>query len=106
MLAPELQPLALLGLGFLLGLRHAMDPDHVVAVTAIAARTRRALPAALLGRPSSASLAAPAVQRAASLGVCVSVGSVALASRLGQRSGVSPGACPAQRLSVPRKRSV
>ena len=49
MLAPELQPLALLGLGFLLGLRHAMDPDHVVAVTAIAARTRRALPAALLG---------------------------------------------------------
>jgi high-affinity nickel-transport protein len=34
---------------FLLGLRHAADPDHVVAVTAIAARTRRAMPAARLG---------------------------------------------------------
>lgn len=41
--------LALLGLGLLLGLRHAADPDHVVAVTAIAARTRRILPATLLG---------------------------------------------------------
>src|SRR5262245_12660295 len=40
---------ALLGLGLLLGLRHAADPDHVVAVTAIAARTRRTLPATLLG---------------------------------------------------------
>jgi high-affinity nickel-transport protein len=40
---------ALLGLGLLLGLRHAADPDHVVAVTAIAARTRRTLPAAWLG---------------------------------------------------------
>jgi len=45
----SIQPLALLGLGLLLGLRHAMDPDHVVAVTAIAARTRRAGPAAWLG---------------------------------------------------------
>ncbi len=42
-------PVALLGLGFVLGLRHAMDPDHVVAVTAIASRTRRAAPAAWLG---------------------------------------------------------
>src|SRR5262245_13464167 len=40
---------ALLGLGLLLGLRHAADPDHVVAVTAIAARTRRILPATWLG---------------------------------------------------------
>lgn len=40
---------ALLGLGLLLGLRHAADPDHVVAVTAIAARTRRVGQAALLG---------------------------------------------------------
>ena len=39
----------LLGLGLLLGLRHAADPDHVVAVTAIAARTRRVFPATLLG---------------------------------------------------------
>jgi len=41
--------LALLGLGLVLGLRHAADPDHVVAVTAITARTRRLLPAAWLG---------------------------------------------------------
>ena len=42
-------PLALLGLGLLLGLRHAADPDHVIAVTAIAARTRRIVPATMLG---------------------------------------------------------
>ena len=41
--------IALLGLGLLLGLRHAADPDHVVAVTAIAARTRRLLPSMALG---------------------------------------------------------
>ena len=44
-----LSPLALLGFGFALGLRHAADPDHVVAVTAIAVRTRRVWPAARLG---------------------------------------------------------
>ena len=41
--------LTLLGLGFLLGIRHAADPDHVVAVAAIAARYKRVLPAALVG---------------------------------------------------------
>lgn len=45
----SLPPSALLGVGFLLGLRHAADPDHVVAVTAIASRSRRAAPAAWLG---------------------------------------------------------
>jgi high-affinity nickel-transport protein len=45
----DVNPLALLGLGLLLGLRHAADPDHVVAVTAIASRTRRVLPATSLG---------------------------------------------------------
>lgn len=44
-----MNPVALLGLGFLLGLRHATDPDHVVAVAAITSRTRRLLPAAGLG---------------------------------------------------------
>jgi hypothetical protein len=44
-----MNPLPLLGLGLLLGLRHAMDPDHVVAVAAITARTRRVLPATWLG---------------------------------------------------------
>lgn len=42
-------PLAVLALGFVLGVRHASDPDHVVAVTAIAARYRRIAPAALVG---------------------------------------------------------
>lgn len=41
--------LALLGLALALGLRHAADPDHVVAVTAITARTRRIMPAMWLG---------------------------------------------------------
>lgn len=44
-----MDPLAVVGLGLFLGLRHATDPDHVVAVTAIAARTRRLAPAAWLG---------------------------------------------------------
>lgn len=44
-----MSPLALLGLGLVLGIRHASDPDHVVAVAAITARTRRLLPATLLG---------------------------------------------------------
>src|ERR1044071_3801152 len=33
-------PLAMLGLGFVLGLRHATDVDHVAAVTATASRER------------------------------------------------------------------
>jgi len=44
-----MNPLALLGLGLVLGIRHATDPDHVVAVMAISSRTRRWLPAAGLG---------------------------------------------------------
>lgn len=41
--------LTLLLLGFLLGLRHATDPDHVVAVTTIVARERRLWAASLVG---------------------------------------------------------
>lgn len=44
-----MNPLPVLGLGLLLGLRHATDPDHVVAVTAIASRTRSVWSATLLG---------------------------------------------------------
>ena len=40
---------ALIGLGLILGMRHATDADHVVAVTAIAARHRKIGPAALIG---------------------------------------------------------
>lgn len=41
--------LTLLGIGLALGIRHAADSDHVVAVTAIAAREKRVGPAALIG---------------------------------------------------------
>jgi high-affinity nickel-transport protein len=39
----------LLGLGLLLGMRHATDADHVVAVAAITARSRRLLDATHVG---------------------------------------------------------
>jgi hypothetical protein len=41
--------LAILSLGFFLGMRHATDPDHVIAVTTIVSRQRSALGAALIG---------------------------------------------------------
>jgi hypothetical protein len=34
-------PLALVVLGLMLGIRHATDPDHVIAVTALLTRERR-----------------------------------------------------------------
>jgi hypothetical protein len=43
-----LPPMAL-WLGLVLGVRHAADPDHVVAIGTIAAHTRRVWPAARLG---------------------------------------------------------
>ncbi|MDD5305235.1 MAG: high-affinity nickel-transport family protein, partial [Elusimicrobia bacterium] len=42
-------PLSVLALGFLLGMRHATDADHVVAVSALVARDRRPGAAWLLG---------------------------------------------------------
>ena len=44
-----METLTLLGFGLLLGVRHASDPDHVVAVAAIAGRYKRVWPAALVG---------------------------------------------------------
>ncbi len=40
---------AILALGFLLGVRHATDPDHVIAVTTIVTRQRTTKSAALIG---------------------------------------------------------
>jgi ABC-type nickel/cobalt efflux system permease component RcnA len=40
---------AIIALGFFLGVRHATDPDHVVAVTTIVSRERTMLHAALIG---------------------------------------------------------
>jgi len=42
-------PLAIILLGFFLGMRHATDPDHVVAVTTIVSRERTILHAARIG---------------------------------------------------------
>src|ERR1700676_950776 len=41
--------LAILTIGFLLGMRHATDPDHVIAVSTIVSRERSILKAALIG---------------------------------------------------------
>lgn len=43
------QLLALAGFGFLLGMRHATDADHVIAVTTILARSRRFLDSTIIG---------------------------------------------------------
>ncbi len=40
---------AILGIGFLLGMRHATDPDHVIAVSTIVSRESSILNAALIG---------------------------------------------------------
>jgi ABC-type nickel/cobalt efflux system permease component RcnA len=41
--------LSIIALGFFLGMRHATDPDHVIAVTTIVARYRRISHAAVIG---------------------------------------------------------
>ena len=41
--------LAIAALGFFLGMRHATDPDHVIAVSTIVTRAREARSAALIG---------------------------------------------------------
>jgi ABC-type nickel/cobalt efflux system permease component RcnA len=46
---PVSELLTMLALGFFLGVRHATDPDHVIAVTTIVARDRATRDAALIG---------------------------------------------------------
>ena len=41
--------LSMLALGFFLGVRHATDPDHVIAITTIVARHRATTAAVLIG---------------------------------------------------------
>lgn len=41
--------LSIMALGFVLGMRHATDPDHVIAVTTIVSRQRSARHAAMIG---------------------------------------------------------
>jgi high-affinity nickel-transport protein len=41
--------LSIIAVGFFLGMRHATDPDHVIAVTTIVSRQRQLLKAALTG---------------------------------------------------------
>ncbi|MGH7843078.1 MAG: hypothetical protein ACREQT_16375, partial [Candidatus Binataceae bacterium] len=40
-IARPLAPLGVMLLGLILGMRHATDPDHVIAVTTILSRERR-----------------------------------------------------------------
>jgi len=49
MLPANTAPLAIALLGLLLGMRHATDPDHVIAVTTILSRERRLAAAARIG---------------------------------------------------------
>jgi hypothetical protein len=41
--------LSILTVGFFLGMRHATDPDHVIAVTTIVSNQRTSMRAALIG---------------------------------------------------------
>src|ERR1700724_4256322 len=41
--------LSIIAVGFFLGMRHATDPDHVIAVTTIVSRQRNLLKAAMTG---------------------------------------------------------
>ena len=45
---PEVTILTVLIFGFLLGLKHALDADHIVAVTAIVSRSRSLLRSVLV----------------------------------------------------------
>ena len=49
MIPAHAAPLAIALLGLLLGMRHATDPDHVIAVTTILSRERRLTVAARIG---------------------------------------------------------
>jgi ABC-type nickel/cobalt efflux system permease component RcnA len=49
MVPANVAPLAIALLGLLLGMRHATDPDHVIAVTTILSRERRLAVAARIG---------------------------------------------------------
>ena len=57
MIPANAAPLAIALLGLLLGMRHATDPDHVIAVTTILSRERR-----LSWPPASASFGDSAIR--------------------------------------------
>ncbi len=46
---PEVTILTALLFGFLLGVKHALDADHIVAVTAIVSQSRSLLRSVLVG---------------------------------------------------------
>src|ERR1700693_3585749 len=49
MIPANAAPLAIAPLGLLLGMRHATDPDHVIAITTILSRERRLAVATRIG---------------------------------------------------------
>lgn len=77
-----MDPLAsAVGLGFVLGVQHATDPDHLVAVAAIVTRERRfadgAPIGALWGLGHPVALASPLRRARTALAVDAGVGSIA-----------------------------
>src|SRR5207253_8675227 len=48
-ISPDGTGLAILGLGFALGVRHALDPDHLVAVSTIVSRNKSIARSSLAG---------------------------------------------------------
>src|SRR5262245_42539241 len=71
-ISPNETGLAVLGLGFALGVRHALDPDHLVAVSTIVSRNKSVARSSLAG-------ALWGVGHTASLLIC---GNIVLALRL------------------------
>lgn len=45
----EVSLLSILGLGFVLGIKHAIEPDHVIAVSTIASKSKKLLRSSLAG---------------------------------------------------------
>ena len=45
----EISFLSILALGFVLGIKHAIEPDHVIAVTTIASQSKKLLRSSLAG---------------------------------------------------------
>ena len=45
----EINFLSILALGFILGIKHAIEPDHVIAVSTIASQSKKLLRSSLAG---------------------------------------------------------
>src|ERR1700693_2554935 len=78
---------AIMLLGFFLGMRHATDPDHVVAVTAIVSRERTMLHAAMIGALWGLGHTITIL----AVGSAIILFQIAIPARVGLRFGLSVG---------------